>query len=239
MNKKIDKELIKYKGKTYFKRLLILGLCAATCAPLFGCSKLEKNNLGLDDEDVETAGASVSESTEKLEDMNVANDTEAFITLDNQLYSDMEEIENTEDLSDEEKTSKKNLAIYDYVLNIVQLTSSRLSSDIETVYTHSEGYMSYLALLQTFADSYTDEKENVQDIIVNGKDASGLNTYKALKSLENYYIDVYNNINSHVESSGTTSSNSKTSSNTSNSSGASSNSSSSSDGTVDIVSNNN
>ena len=119
---------------------------------------------------------------------------DTYISLDNRLAADYDEIEKAEGLSEEEKVSKKNLATYDYVLNVLQLASARLSSDIDTVYTHSDDYMRYLAMLQSFADSYTNEKEAVQDYIVNGKDANELKTYKALKILSNYYIEIYNNL---------------------------------------------
>lgn len=193
-----DKEYLKYTGKKWLKRILVFTACGAMVLPMFGCSKLKQDNLNLEgtDKTSETteSDTGVSDSTIKLEYMNVVNDMDTYISLDNRLAADYDEIEKAEGLSDEEKVSKKNLATYDYVLNILQLASARLSSDIDTVYTHSDDYMSYLAMLQSFADSYTNEKEAVQDYIVNGKDANELKTYKALKILSNYYIEIYNNL---------------------------------------------
>lgn len=193
-----DKEYLKYMGKKWLKRILVFTACGAMVLPMFGCSKLKQDNLNLEgtDKTSETteSDTGVSDSTIKLEYMNVVNDMDTYISLDNRLAADYDEIEKAEGLSDEEKVSKKNLATYDYVLNILQLASARLSSDIDTVYTHSDDYMSYLAMLQSFADSYTNEKEAVQDYIVNGKDANELKTYKALKILSNYYIEIYNNL---------------------------------------------
>lgn len=193
-----DNEYLKYIGKKWLKRILVFTACGAMVLPMFGCSKLKQDNLNLEgtDKTSETteSDTGVSDSTIKLEYMNVVNDMDTYISLDNRLAADYDEIEKTEGLSDEEKVSKKNLATYDYVLNILQLASARLSSDIDTVYTHSDDYMRYLAMLQSFADSYTNEKEAVQDYIVNGKDANELKTYKALKILSNYYIEIYNNL---------------------------------------------
>ena len=193
-----DKEYLKYTGKKWLKRILVFAACGAMVLPMFGCSKLKQDNLNLEGtdktSDTTESDTGVSDSTIKLEYMNVVNDMDTYISLDNRLAADLDEIEKAEGLSDEEKVSKKNLATYDYVLNILQLASARLSSDIDTVYTHSDDYMSYLAMLQSFADSYTNEKEAVQDYIVNGKDANELKTYKALKILSNYYIEIYNNL---------------------------------------------
>lgn len=193
-----DKEYLKYTGKKWLKRILVFTACGAMVLPMFGCSKLKQDNLNLEgtDKTSETteSDTGVSDSTIKLEYMNVVNDMDTYISLDNRLAADYDEIEKAEGLSEEEKVSKKNLATYDYVLNVLQLASARLSSDIDTVYTHSDDYMRYLAMLQSFADSYTNEKEAVQDYIVNGKDANELKTYKALKILSNYYIEIYNNL---------------------------------------------
>ena len=193
-----EKEYLKYTGKKWLKRILVFAACGAMVLPMFGCSKLKQDNLNLEGadktSDTTESDTGVSDSTIKLEYMNVVNDMDTYISLDNRLAADLDEIEKTEGLSDEEKVSKKNLATYDYVLNILQLASARLSSDIDTVYTHSDDYMRYLAMLQSFADSYTNEKEAVQDYIVNGKDANELKTYKALKILSNYYIEIYNNL---------------------------------------------
>lgn len=193
-----DNEYLKYIGKKWLKRILVFTACGAMVLPMFGCSKLKQDNLNLEgtDKTSETteSDTGVSDSTIKLEYMNVVNDMDTYISLDNRLAADLDEIEKAEGLSDEEKVSKKNLATYDYVLNILQLASARLSSDIDTVYTHSDDYMCYLAMLQSFADSYTNEKEAVQDYIVNGKDANELKTYKALKILSNYYIEIYDNL---------------------------------------------
>lgn len=193
-----DNEYLKYIGKKWLKRILVFTACGAMVLPMFGCSKLKQDNLNLEgtDKTSETteSDTGVSDSTIKLEYMNVVNDMDTYISLDNRLAADLDEIEKAEGLSDEEKVSKKNLATYDYVLNILQLASARLSSDIDTVYTHSDDYMRYLAMLQSFADSYTNEKEAVQDYIVNGKDANELKTYKALKILSNYYIEIYDNL---------------------------------------------
>lgn len=209
-----DNEYLKYTGKKWLKRILVFTACGAMVLPMFGCSKLKQDNLNLEgtDKTSETteSDTGVSDSTIKLEYMNVVNDMDTYISLDNRLAADYDEIEKAEGLSDEEKVSKKNLATYDYVLNILQLASARLSSDIDTVYTHSDDYMRYLAMLQSFADSYTNEKEAVQDYIVNGKDANKLKTYKALKILSNYYIEIYNNLQGNTNTVNNNDSNTQT-----------------------------
>ena len=209
-----DKEYLKYTGKKWLKRILVFTACGAMVLPMFGCSKLKQDNLNLEgtDKTSETteSDTGVSDSTIKLEYMNVVNDMDTYISLDNRLAADYDEIEKAEGLSEEEKVSKKNLATYDYVLNVLQLASARLSSDIDTVYTHSDDYMSYLAMLQSFADSYTNEKEAVQDYIVNGKDANELKTYKALKILSNYYIEIYNNLQGNTNTVNNSDSNTQT-----------------------------
>lgn len=215
-----DKEYLKYTGKKWLKRILVFTACGAMVLPMFGCSKLKQDNLNLEgsDKTSETteSDTGVSDSTIKLEYMNVVNDMDTYISLDNRLAADYDEIEKAEGLSEEEKVSKKNLATYDYVLNILQLASARLSSDIDTVYTHSDDYMHYLAMLQSFADSYTNEKEAVQDYIVNGKDANELKTYKALKILSNYYIEIYNNLQGNTNTTSNSKDNSESNAQTDN-----------------------
>lgn len=209
-----DNEYLKYIGKKWLKRILVFTACGAMVLPMFGCSKLKQDNLNLEGTDKTSktteSDTGVSDSTIKLEYMNVVNDMDTYISLDNRLAADYDEIEKAEGLSEEEKVSKKNLATYDYVLNILQLASARLSSDIDTVYTHSDDYMRYLAMLQSFADSYTNEKEAVQDYIVNGKDANELKTYKALKILSNYYIEIYNNLQGNTNTANNNDSNTQT-----------------------------
>lgn len=215
-----DKEYLKYTGKKWLKRILVFAACGAMVLPMFGCSKLKQDNLNLEGtdktSDTTESDTGVSDSTIKLEYMNVVNDMDTYISLDNRLAADLDEIEKAEGLSDEEKVSKKNLATYDYVLNILQLASARLSSDIDTVYTHSDDYMHYLAMLQSFADSYTNEKEAVQDYIVNGKDANELKTYKALKILSNYYIEIYNNLQGNTNTTSNSKDNSESNAQTDN-----------------------
>ena len=215
-----DKEYLKYTGKKWLKRILVFTACGAMVLPMFGCSKLKQDNLNLEgsDKTSETteSDTGVSDSTIKLEYMNVVNDMDTYISLDNRLAADYDEIEKAEGLSEEEKVSKKNLATYDYVLNILQLASARLSSDIDTVYTHSDDYMHYLAMLQSIADSYTNEKEAVQDYIVNGKDANELKTYKALKILSNYYIEIYNNLQGNTNTTSNSKDNSESNAQTDN-----------------------
>lgn len=215
-----DNEYLKYVGKKWLKRILVFTACGAMVLPMFGCSKLKQDNLNLEGtdktSDTTESDTGVSDSTIKLEYMNVVNDMDTYISLDNRLAADLDEIEKAEGLSEEEKVSKKNLATYDYVLNILQLASARLSSDIDTVYTHSDDYMHYLAMLQSFADSYTNEKEAVQDYIVNGKDANELKTYKALKILSNYYIEIYNNLQGNTNTTSNSKDNSESNAQTDN-----------------------
>lgn len=215
-----ENEYLKYTGKKWLKRILVFAACGAMVLPMFGCSKLKQDNLNLEGtdktSDTTESDTGVSDSTIKLEYMNVVNDMDTYISLDNRLAADLDEIEKAEGLSDEEKVSKKNLATYDYVLNILQLASARLSSDIDTVYTHSDDYMHYLAMLQSFADSYTNEKEAVQDYIVNGKDANELKTYKALKILSNYYIEIYNNLQGNTNTTSNSKDNSESNAQTDN-----------------------
>lgn len=176
--------------KRLFKQIGMLGLVGTLSMSMVGCSKLDKNNL--DFEDIKTTDTYVpNDSLKELEIMNLCNDTEMFIELNN---NEVEQIDSLskESISKDEKNAKMYMILNDYVQNVYQLASSRLSSDIETVYVNSEEYMAYLAMLQTFVDEYTREKDAFQTQMAKGEmSITNLSSYQAFLQVEAYYIDIY------------------------------------------------
>ena len=154
---------------------------------------MSQNNVKLGTNKTESSYTyKTDEDTEDLETINVYNDLDAFISLNNQEATELSNLDKNGDISDEEKTQKRNAVITNYVVNLYKLASSRLSADVETVYTHTDDYMSYIALLQSFVDTMTDESEEFDKKMASGDSSvKEMKSFKAMANVENFYMDLY------------------------------------------------
>lgn len=180
------------------KNIKKIFVCSCTVLLLLtGCNKIERNNV--DFSGMDTSDYSVPDSIKKIEVMNIYNDAYLYFELNQQAVKDIEKLSNSKD-SDKVK-SKKALLIYnDFIVDIYKLATSRISSDIDTIYTNTEEYMAYIAMLQTFADAYVEEKDELQKYISEGdKKAFSMSSYKAFDNVESYYIEILNNEKEDIE----------------------------------------
>lgn len=158
-----------------------------------GCTKMTQGNVKTSREKTESAYTyKPDEDAENLETINVYNDLDAFISLNNQEATELSALDKDSDMSAEEKTQKRNAVITNYVVNLYRLASSRLSADVDSVYTHTDDYMSYIALLQTFVDTMTDESEEFDKKMASGDSSvKEMKSFKAMANIENFYMDLY------------------------------------------------
>lgn len=158
-----------------------------------GCTKMTQGNVKTSGEKTESAYTyKPDEDAENLETINVYNDLDAFISLNNQEATELSALDKDSDMSAEEKTQKRNAVITNYVVNLYRLASSRLSADVDSVYTHTDDYMSYIALLQTFVDTMTDESEEFDKKMASGDSSvKEMKSFKAMANIENFYMDLY------------------------------------------------
>ena len=191
------------------KTLLILISSLLLFSPLLtGCSRLKPNHVDFHEIEEEKPKKEEKKEPEKedpnktvtleeihhMEMLNIINDTNTFIEIYNNQMKEISKL-HEEDLKKEEKQSKNNLAIYNYMTNINVLASSRLSSDIEEIFIHTEEYMGYIALLQTYVDSFDTEKEAIELALLNGDaDTKKLTSFKTLVMIEDFYFQAYEKI---------------------------------------------
>ena len=127
-----------------------------------GCSKMTPNSVSMGETKTESAytyNADEDDDMKDLETINVYNDLDAFINENNQQAMQLAELDKDTETSSEELTQKKNAVITNYVVNLYNLAKARLQADVDSAYTHTDKYLSYLALMQTFVDAMTSESE--------------------------------------------------------------------------------
>ena len=127
-------------------------------------SVLQRKTELIDNEDeADTLSSDVNadedDDMKDLETINVYNDLDAFINENNQQAMQLAELDKDTETSSEELTQKKNAVITNYVVNLYNLAKARLQADVDSAYTHTDKYLSYLALMQTFVDAMTSESE--------------------------------------------------------------------------------
>lgn len=166
--------------------------------------KLELFNIGNDlDMFIQFSNKEMSELKKLDEEYGDESDTHKE-TMSNEelaaLFAGTEENkEEKEELSESEqkkleKKLKSCIVLDDYIANVYQLALARLSADIEHVYTASDEYMSYIAMLQNFADAYTENEEDFRTRLLDGDMSVKEETcFQAFEQVENYYIGLYEN----------------------------------------------
>lgn len=159
-----------------------------------GCSKLSQSNVDYGETKTESAYTyEADDDVKDLETINVYNDLDAFISLNNDEATQLANLDSNSEMSTDEKTQSRNAVITNYVVNLYKLASSRLSADLETVYTHTDDYLSYIALLQTFVDEMTSESSEFDSKMASGDTSiQDMDSFKAMTNVENLYMDLYN-----------------------------------------------
>lgn len=171
------------------KKVAVLFTCLLLMISLTGCSKMERNNIDLSD--VQTSEEYiVPDSIKKMEVMNIYNDTQLYLALRENASKELEKLKTSSD-SDEIKLNKAYIIINDIIFEMYKISNTRISTDIETIYTNSEEYMTYVAMLQVFVDNYSEEKEEIQSLLLSGsKETLDMKSYKAFLTVEEYYISI-------------------------------------------------
>lgn len=165
------------------KRKIAVSACTMVFL-LIGCTDIKKNNVdftGITD-------YKVSDAVKKIEVMNIYNDATVFSDIYKGIITEANTLK--------DKSLKENLPISyglinQYVLDVYKLAVSRVVADIGTIYTDSEEYMSYIAMLQKFSEKYDNEKDTFQKMISEGKkEVYNTETYRMLEIVEDYYLDI-------------------------------------------------
>lgn len=177
-----------------FKTKAMIFLLSGSLFFMTGCSKLSQSNVDYGETKTESAYTyEADDDVKDLETINVYNDLDAFISLNNDEATQLADLDSNSEMSTEEKTQSRNAVITNYVVNLYKLASSRLSADLETVYTHTDDYLSYIALLQTFVDEMTDESSEFDSKMASGDTSiQDMDSFKAMTNVENLYMDLYN-----------------------------------------------
>lgn len=169
---------------------MILVLTATT-----GCSKMTPNSVSMGETKTESAytyNADEDDDMKDLETINVYNDLDTFINENNQQAMQLAELDKDTETSSEELTQKKNAVITNYVVNLYNLAKARLQADVDSAYTHTDKYLSYLALMQTFVDAMTSESEEFDKKMAAGDSSiQEMDSFKAMTNVENFYMETY------------------------------------------------
>lgn len=156
------------------------------CCLLTGCNKISKNNINFNNVDT---NFDIPESIKKLEVLNIYNDVELFVDLREKTDLELEKIDNN--YPEDKRLEKANAVLNDYAFGLYKLAVSRVSSDIDTIYTNTDKYMSYIAMLQLYVDTYAEEKELFSKYVLNGDEALyELDSYKMYVTVEDFYLSI-------------------------------------------------
>lgn len=153
---------------------------------------IEANNQELEELKAIEKGETTLTNDEEEEESDTYTTEELTELFSKNTDSSESKDEGSSTMSDEEKKKKSYLVMDDYIHKIYQLSAARLSADIEDVYIYSENYMSYLALLQTFVDSYTENEEEFREQLTNGdEECLSSDVMETFSNVESYYMNLY------------------------------------------------
>lgn len=165
---------------------IILVCCLAT-----GCSKIEKNNVDMSH--IKTENGEVPEAIEKIEVMNIYNDASIYSKIREKA---LQEVKNIASESEDVKVKKAYIILNNYIFDLYKLATTRVATDIDTIYTNSNEYMAYIALLQTFADCYSKEQKDLQKAIIAGdKKAVKMKSFIMQREVDDYYLNIIKEVN--------------------------------------------
>lgn len=160
------------------KFLLIISLCLfviAGCSSNMDRDKYEKN---------------VSDEIKQIEMFNIASDVNIFNEVHYALNLELDKLAKEE--TDKEVIIKKSsLAQINYMNKIYELAVTRIQADIQGIYNDSEEYISYIALLQTYADAFSKDKESLlNELDVTNDNFQDYESTTTLSLLEGYYLNI-------------------------------------------------
>lgn len=159
------------------KNKLIL-FCCVLLLCLAGCNKVNRStDLGLSKELVD------AEST------NIQTDLEMYLTLYGGMSDMMLNLSEDTTISIEEKTEKINLVFLKFMDDMDAFLAIRVSDDLGSLATSSELYLTYIALAQTYCETYQEEKETlVQYLDITNPEFDNNRAVRALAMVESFYL---------------------------------------------------
>lgn len=132
----------------------------------------------------------VTEEMKQLESFNIISDMNIFSKAYYALDSELDNLSQTETDKDTLVT-KASLAQIDYMNKIYKLAVTRLKIDAKGLYYDSQEYLSYIALLQTYADAFTEDKDALlKETNVLADSFENYKSVSALSILEDYFLEL-------------------------------------------------
>ena len=168
------------------KKFVLIAVAITALSGLAGCSNIQRNNVNLTD--IKTTV--IDQSIQKMEVLNIYNDALLFADLKIKAYEQLSSLE-TSNESEEVKRTKCGIIVFDYMNDVSKIANSRVVSDIGTIYTNSEEYNNYIAMLQVYVDIYNDEKTELEQKFMTFEDSiQEMKSYQMFSTIEEYYADV-------------------------------------------------
>lgn len=165
------------------KKYIITILSAFMFFTVAGCSsKIEEDELGLAGE--------MTEEMEKIEISNVLTDANIFYEAYKTYMIEIDEVAKTAQTL-EELNTKVALSHLKYMDSIYQLAISRINADIQGIHNDTDEYLKYIAQLQVFSESFSEEKDKLLQIANNDdKDYTYSKSVISVTMLEEFYLSV-------------------------------------------------
>lgn len=159
-------------------------LSAILCLSIVGCGNKRSEVTFNTKEKTEKASKKQKKQIKKTEKLRFQTDAVAWKTLTEDYNNLKEEYE--------ENKEKSMALLVDYYTGIYKIAYSRLQNDSEYYGAYDDGYLEYLALLQTFCEYYESDIQTFYNQLNEGDTtALGSNLLTAEKAIENLYNSYY------------------------------------------------
>lgn len=158
------------------KQLMIIG--SVILLLLSGCNKVNR-----------TAELDLGRKVNDAETQNIQTDLEMYLTLYSAMNDTMMDISEDDSLNKEEKQEQINLVFVKYMDDMDTFLAVRVSDDLRYLATSSELYLTYIALLQTYCETYQEEKEMLfQELDLADPEFDENRSVQALSMVESFYL---------------------------------------------------
>lgn len=159
-------------------------LSAILCLSLVGCGNKKSEVTFNAKEKTEKTSKKQKKQIKKAEKLRFQTDAVAWKSLTED-YNNLKE--------EYEENKEKSLALLiDYYTGIYKIAYSRIQNDSEYSGAYDDGYLEYLALLQTFCEYYESDIQTFYNQLNEGDTtALGSNLLVAEKAIENLYNSYY------------------------------------------------
>lgn len=123
------------------------------------------------------------------EETNIQTDLELYLTLSEAAAQQMQFLSEDESLNSEEKNKQINLTYLKFMADMDSFLAVRVSDDLASLASSSELYMVYIALIQTYCETYQSEVEELMDTFDFADPESSKNpAVQALSFVESFYL---------------------------------------------------